>query len=322
MNRSAEIEIAAADWLRRREEPHWSVADQVALDAWLDQSMAHKAAYWRLEHGWRMADRIGALSPAVRSPTPRAEGVRWMPWHYGALAASLCAIVLAGMFWLHRPQPAPVAIARFDTRVGGHSVVPLADGSRIELNTGTRLRTEISGRSREVWLDRGEAYFEVAHLEGRSFVVHAGPRTVTVLGTKFSVRRDGDAVRVAVVEGRVRIDDSARGAAAASAIVTRGDIALARGASTLVTARSVERVEGDLAWREGRLTFDQTTLAAAAGEFNRYNRVQIAITDPTIAAIRIGGTFQAANVEAFVRLLQEAYGLKVTRNGDRIAISD
>jgi len=317
---ASEIEITAAEWLRRSEEPEWSVADQAALDAWLGESMAHKAAYWRLEHGWRMADRIRALGPST-GPAPRTAH-RWPAWRYGALAASLCAVILsASLLRLERPRAAPAAVARFDTRVGGHSVVPLPDGSRIELNTGTRLRTNISERGREVWLDRGEAYFEVAHREGLTFVVHAGPRTVTVLGTKFSVRRDGDIVHVAVVEGRVRIDDSARDAPAASAIVTRGDVALAQGDSTLVTTRSIERVEGDLAWREGRLAFDRTTLAAAAAEFNRYNRVQIAVTDPAVASIRIGGTFQAANVEAFVRLLQEAYGLKVQRNGDRITIS-
>jgi transmembrane sensor len=37
--------------------------------------------------------------------------------------------------------------------------------------------------------------------------VHAGKRTITVLGTKFSVRREKDRVTVNVVEGRVRVDD-------------------------------------------------------------------------------------------------------------------
>jgi transmembrane sensor len=37
--------------------------------------------------------------------------------------------------------------------------------------------------------------------------------------------------------------------------------------------------------------------------------------------MRIGGTFQAANVDAFVRLLHDAYGLKIVENADEVRIS-
>ena len=57
---AADIEQDAAQWLIRREDGNWSDNDQALLDAWLEQSMAHKAAFWRLEHGWRAADRVRA----------------------------------------------------------------------------------------------------------------------------------------------------------------------------------------------------------------------------------------------------------------------
>jgi transmembrane sensor len=69
------------------------------------------------------------------------------------------------------------------------------------------------------------------------------------------------------------------------------------------------------------LTFDHTTLGDAAAEFNRYNRQQIIIADPEAASIRIGGTFQAANVDAFARLLREAYGLRVEVRDGQTRIS-
>jgi len=58
VNRHDTIEEQAALWVMRREEPGWSSFDEAALDDWLDQSDLHKAAFWRLEHGWRRADRI------------------------------------------------------------------------------------------------------------------------------------------------------------------------------------------------------------------------------------------------------------------------
>lgn len=322
MSVAAEIEDRAARWLIRREEIGWSAAEQAELDAWLDESIAHKAAYWRLEHGWREADRIGAIGGTTYRPRVLGHAPLCHRWTKAAVAASFLVIVGLGATShdVGPEQPTAVADATFSTPVGGRKIVSLPDGSKVEMNTRTMLRTAVTGQSREVWLDKGEAYFEVAHLEGRPFVVHAGSRTVTVLGTKFSVRRDGERVTVSVVEGRVRVD-GANVRMAPAAIITAGDVAIARGPSTLLTARSEERVENGLAWRDGMLTFDQSTLGEAANEFNRYNRKRIEIADPETAEIRIGGTFKASNVDAFVRLLRDAYGLEVEDNGQVLKIS-
>ena len=324
---AARIEETAARWLLRREEPGWSEADQAALDAWLDESMAHKAAFWRLEHGWREADRIGALGEAAEMPA-RVARMDWRAWWKPvAIAASLILTIGIGSYaswpWLNSPaeHPAYAAANAVSTPVGGHKVINLPDGSRVELNTASLVRSEVGADRREVWLDRGEAYFEVAHAEGRPFVVHAGPRTITVLGTKFSVRRDGDRVTVSVREGRVRVEDATPHGSGRATIIAAGDVAIAEGPATLIAANSPTRVENALSWRDGTLVFDQSTLAEAAAEFNRYNRRQIVIRDPEAASIRIGGTFQASNVDAFARLLRDAYGLDVEVRSDRVTIS-
>jgi transmembrane sensor len=316
MTRSQDIEAKAAEWLLRREQPLWSQDDQAALDRWLDESMSHKAAFWRLEHTWQMADRIKALSARDIAPRPRRAGLPLKWWHAGALAASLLlAIAFIGLYSRPTLSPQPT-VDTFDTGIGGHRIVPLVDGSRIELNTATNLRSLISKKRRDVWLDRGEAFFEVAHIEGSAFVVHAGPRLITVVGTQFSVRRDDDKVTVAVVQGRVRVEDTTPGASSASITVTPGDVAIGLGSSTMVVSKQLAAVEDKLTWRDGRLVFDGTTLAEVADDFNRYNRQQLLISDPSVAAIRISGTFKASNVEAFVRLLKEAYGLKVELTAD------
>jgi transmembrane sensor len=316
MTRLQDIEAKAAEWLMRREQPQWSQADQAALDGWLNESMSHKAALWRLEHAWQMADRIGALTARGIAPRPRRTGLPLKWWQAGALAASL--LLTVAFIGLHsRPtsslQP---TVDTFDTAVGGHRIVPLVDGSRIELNTATILRTMISNKRRDVWLDRGEAFFEVAHIEDSAFVVHAGPRMITVVGTQFSVRRDGEKVTVAVVKGRVRVEDTTPRESRATITVTQGDVAIGLGPSTMVVSKPVSAVEDRLAWRDGRLVFDGTSLAEVAEDFNRYNRQQLLISDPSVAAIRISGTFKASNAEAFVRLLKEAYGLKVEVTAD------
>ena len=326
MNSALEIEERAARWLARRQEPEWTAADQAGLDAWLRESTAHEVAYLRLEYGWGKVDRLGALrrppsaaEPVVaRPPLARAHRLfgRRLAWSAAAAALLLSIVVLVSYEGLFARDV-------YTTGIGGHKVVRLADGSRIELNTDTRVRTSFTEQARSVRLDRGEAYFEVAHEPARPFVVYAGGRRVTVLGTKFSVRLDASANRVqlAVTEGRVQLEELRLQVPAPPLIVIGGDKVISEGTSMRVESRSVEAVAIDLSWRQGLLRFDQTTLADAAEEFNRYNRRRLVVA-PNAAHIHIGGSFEAANVDAFARLLQQGFGLQVVESDDEIRVSE
>jgi transmembrane sensor len=241
-----------------------------------------------------------------------------------ASAASIVAAI--GIGFIQYPSivgsgTTKVASTRYATPVGGHQLIGLSDGSKVELNTASVVRAAISGERRDVWLDRGEAYFEVAHDRSRPFIVHVGSRQVTVLGTKFSVRRDGSEITVFVREGRVQVDDMEEARPVRSTIISGGDIALAKGTATLVTAKSGERVDDALAWREGMLSFDQKRLSDVAAEFNRYNRQQLVLTDAAAANIRIGGMFPSSKPKDFAHLLRDAYGLKIEEKPESIRIS-
>lgn len=328
MNRAAEIEEAAALWIVRQESGEWSTEDDSALAAWLDEHMAHKAAFWRLRHGWATADRIGALG--FQAAAPRTRRIRsWRTWVQGrpraaasAIAAGLALTTGIGSFaLLSSPQAPPLpAPAVVRTPVGTQRTIALRDGSRIELNTATVVRTATGEREREVWLDKGEAYFDIAHRPDDPFVVHAGPRTVTVLGTRFIVRREGEKVTVAVLSGRVRIEDATEGASTRAAVIGQGDIAYAQSPGTLVALAAPSRVDAMAGWREGVLVFQNERLADAIADFNRYTNRPIRIDDPAVANLRIGGTFQISNSAGFLDLLQSAYGLEIRSDGDSIVI--
>jgi transmembrane sensor len=210
--------------------------------------------------------------------------------------------------------------ASFATQVGARKKVTLGDGSKVELNTNTIVRASVSPRRREFWLTQGEAFFDVAHASTVPFVVHAARKRIVVLGTKFSVRAEGDKVTVGVLEGRVTIGFTADVGLVRSATIGTGDIAVSRGKSTLVVANSAQLVENGISWRSGMLTFDGATLAEVAAEFNRYNHRKLVVMSPEIAGLRIGGSFQSSNEEAFLRLMSEAYGLRTRDRGDRVEI--
>jgi transmembrane sensor len=309
-------EHTATAWLLRREEDGWSAGDDALLEAWLNADPRNRMAYYRMQFGWQKADRLAALrepSVPMRVDSSRKGWRRRGLVPAFAIAASLAIGVIIvwqlGVFERHT----------YTTSVGGRSEVPLSDGTKIELNTDTRLRAEVNAKSRTVWLDNGEAYFDVAHDATRPFVVHGGTRNITVLGTKFSVRRDGDRVEVVVLEGRVRVDDLTA-SPEPTVVITRGDIAVSQGLA-LKIRHSEEHAVDELSWRQGMLTFNEMALVDAAAEFNRYNRKQLVVVDPRAAAVHIGGSFDATNVEAFVRLLRQGFGLTVEDEGNVIRIS-
>lgn len=320
MSRAQQIEERAALWVLQREERSWSSTDQAEFNEWLAQSDAHKVAFWRLESGWREADRIASLGAPLRPVRRRFDELSW-----GKPLALAASLLLVFTFLLLQwpgafggsPQRAQM---HFATQIGGHRIVRLPDGSRVELNTDTSIRAIVDDRGRAVWLDRGEAFFDIAKHQGRKFVIYAGPRMITVLGTKFSVRRSPSQITVAVLEGSVSVDSVAANAPDRHSTVTAGDVAIASGRSTLVT-NSAEAVRQQLAWRSGRLVFHDIPLAAAVEQFNRYNQKKLVIGDPGLAALLVGGSYSARNVDEFVRLLRAAYSLDTTETSAGLVLS-
>jgi transmembrane sensor len=309
-----DIKARAADWLERRVCENWNEQDQAKLEAWLSQSPAHRVAYLRLESVWSRTYRLAPL----RGRTQDSARRRLLPI-LGRVAAGLVIIVMIGAGtaqYFSGPSEKTYA-----TELGGHRVVTLADGSRIELNTATTLRTRIGTRSRMVWLDRGEAFFQVRHDAARPFVVMVGDRRVTDLGTKFLVRRDSAHLEVAVMEGRVRFGAADGDAQSRETLLTPGDVATGTANSVSVTKAPLQKLAGEIGWRHGVLVFSHTTLASAAAEFNRYNRRKIVVADPSAARLTIDGTFQTDRVDVFTDLAKEVLGLRIEERGDQAVIS-
>jgi transmembrane sensor len=242
-------------------------------------------------------------------------------WAGAGVAFAAVLVLAVGVRWVVA-HVEPREGQRYATEVGGREAVALADGSRVTLNTRTRGRAVVNERRRHFWLEEGEAYFEVAHDPQRPFVITAGDDTITVLGTRFSVRHVGGRTEVTVVEGRVRLDLArpGGGAPAVPVVVTRNEAAIAERGSVLVIGRTEGQVASELSWRKGQISFDQKTVAEIALEFNRYNRVQL-VVEGEAANLRLSGNFDTENVEAFARLAHEGLGLRLQRDGDRIILS-
>jgi transmembrane sensor len=310
-----QLERIAAEWLAR-EDRGLDAQQHAAMQAWLAEATLNRVTYLRLKAVWNQADRLAALRVPGRDLYPQPS---WLASHDRLLAAACLLLALAGAGTFHVLNRAPEP-QTYATQVGGSQQVRLADGSRMELNTNTRVRAEVTSTSRTVTLDSGEAYFDVVHDEKRPFVVYAGNRRITDLGTRFSVYRKNDDVRVTVQEGRVRVDVLGSPAISSPVVAEGGHAVIARGAETLLIAKSPKDISNDLSWRGGMLVFNQQTLSEVAEQFNRYNNQQI-VVEGGARRIRIGGSFRQDNVAGFAALLHQGFGLTVSRRGDDIIVS-
>jgi transmembrane sensor len=371
MDSHREIEDHAAALLARRDSGDWTDADQAQLEEWMTVSTARRVAVLRLEAVWENARRLkalgaglpqgtvppaselqsslfftGSLSTSVEinetrgskkggdSPGPHE---RWMEGRLRGprvrLAAAASMLIAAGVGTYFAIAPTG---ERYATPIGGIASVPLQDGSSVTLNTATEVRVELTSNERHIRLDKGEAFFEVAKDPNRPFIVEVGSKRVIAVGTKFSVRRDGGAIRVAVTEGKVEVTDT-RASSASDAVartrekqnpqspdeifLTPGHIASAGDAGIVIEDRPLAEVVDDLSWRQGYLTFHETSLVDAVAEFNRYNTHQIAVADPKVAAIRISGTFRAVNYRAFIQVLDAGFAIQAHTNHDTTTLT-
>ena len=309
-----DVRDIAAGWFARRRSGGFTGRDQQALDAWLDADPAHVEAYAAVERAWLGAAAVRA-DPRVlarRQALLKARGRR--AFAIRAMAASLIVAVLgggvAGVQVLTGPKP--LATQAFRTDVGQRSTVTLPDGSMVTLNTDTVVRTRADGERRLVYLDKGQAYFKVAKDRRHPFVVHAAGRTVTALGTAFDVRVDRGALKVVLVEGKVRVESpthapkpappaAAPQAGQATEMVAGSQLVAPDDADWRLTRTDVTR---ETSWIRGQIIFDDEPLGAVVEELNRYSDQKMVIRGQGLAATSISGTFKPGDLRGFAEALE------------------
>jgi transmembrane sensor len=292
----ARAQSEAAAWFARLSKP---VTTDTLRD-WRDwkRDGANAAAYAKVQAAW------SATGPLARRPAIQAEMaeiLRRRPARPilqanlerfglpGAIAAIVIAVGVAVAWPNLQPQPT------FTTRIGEQRLVVLDDGSRVRLNTDSELRVRFRKAERRVILARGEAFFEAVHDAARPFIVEADGASVHAIGTKFDVRRDGGAVRVTLLEGKVQVAD--KRTASSATLVPNQQLTVADGHVSI--PRHADASEAS-AWTSGRLTFRSVALDDAIAEVNRYAVHKVVLDGPpALGRELITGVFDTGDTKSF-----------------------
>lgn len=293
--RQDEIDAAAAGWVVRLGGGPLDAAARAGLDAWLAESPAHRAAFSEARHAWGVMGGVKAPAPR-RTRFAGRSGLR-----AAALAACLALAVAAGLFMQNNPFT--FSGADYATAYGERAEITLPDGSRVELGPASAIALHYSGEARRIELLEGLAYFEAAPAAakaGRPFIVETEEGTARALGTAFMVVRGEGRTGVTVTEHQVEVTAFRDGRSAGASLVLSPGEAASYGADTGLGELVPADLSQALAWRRGRLIFDQVPLAEVVDELNRYHARRIVIADGALAARKVSGVFDTRDPDAIL----------------------
>jgi len=337
---SAPLEATASAWLARRDRG-LTATEQDAYLEWLRADLRHGVMIAHLEKTWGALDALAEWRPAHSArpnpellATPRARPRRWarltkFPFAVRTLAAA--AAVALGIFVSQSNVPETPPSSGTVRVIPSPERLTLEDGSVVELNHGGKIETEFTAEMRRVRLVRGEAHFTVTKNPARPFIVEANGVAVRAVGTAFNVRHASDAVEVLVTEGKVQVERPVAAIVSSrvqspitpTALVA-GERAIvdttAPAAQPVVAAVTPTEMARALSWQGVRLEFAELPLAEVVTEFNLRNRQQLVVDDATTGHLRVGGSFRADNVDAFVRLLEASFGVSAQRRADGVLV--
>ena len=321
----------AAAWNARLHSPNRSAETEESLRRWLDASPLHASAFEEITSVW---DEAGGISVSAvmqfrQSAKPASASGRGPTFKIGSDAAkagvglaALATLVVAWTVFFLAP-------GEYSTDIGEQRSVTLKDGTRLTLNTDSRVAVGDWHETREVRLVRGEAYFEVAKDASRPFVVVAGERKVVALGTSFFVRlgstTDVEKLVVTLVEGKVAVagrdvspygvlDDKNR-----ARILEPGDRLINQKNQT--DKLDKPKLDRLAAWRRGEVILEETSLRDAVAEMNRYSVVKLAIENDALATLPVSGIFRVGDADAFASAVASLYGLEVVKRSGEVVLA-
>lgn len=288
--------------------------EQVLLDAWSASSAEAREEIARTREVW-LAMGLAAADPSVvamrrqarrqaQLSPPSGRDRRPLVMGLGLLAAALVVGVAI--------MPRPVT-RTYQAPAHASARLTLADGSRVALSPGGRLTTRFASHARDVSLDAGDAFFEVAHDKTRPFEVAVSGRTLTVLGTRFNVAA-GDRLTVSLVEGSLRVTQPG----AVGVLLRPGERYVEK--ERIGGVVEAGDVKADAAWTDGRVVLADASLGQAAERLSRASGRGVKLTDPSLARLRLSGSLDIGRMDDVGAALEALLPVRarVTKDGDLI----
>lgn len=202
---------------------------------------------------------------------------------------------------------------------GVKSKLTLTDGSRVVLNSGSRLYyvKHFEADKRELFLE-GEAYFEVFRDSVRPFVVRTGTVFTTALGTSFNIDAyETEAVNIYLLTGKVLVADSL--ASTEGILLERGEAALMDKNGGMNKGKFDE--ERVTAWTKGVILFDRTPMLEAIKTLENWFGVPFDLRNHPPVGLTVSGKFDNEQLKNILEGLSYSARFRFEMEDEKVKLS-
>lgn len=295
----------AIQWLSRLNQPKCSVKVRQQFQIWLHASVENTEAFNMIEQFWSCYADLQTLAcqelQQARGFAKRQQQIKRRRG-MGLCLLGLMMVYLGSDFdhWLS------FGARSYRTAKGQSLNLQLSDGSHIQLNTDSRLLVADLFGWRKVWLQQGEAWFDIHHDPNNTFVIETAQGRIEDIGTRFNILTDRAKTIVTVEEGRIEL---VFGEARLAVDENQQAILDAKGHWQHKTVTDTDTIA---AWRSGLLIFQNQSLSDVLQQLSRYHQVEFTLAQDALKHKLISGRFVTHDLPASLHTLALGMNLEIT----------
>jgi transmembrane sensor len=260
---------------------------------------------------------------AGKSGKPSRSRRRQFIW-VGVAAAAVAVIALTVEL---APNVLPGVIfspAKAETLETGHGMIrsfALSDGSKVTLDSDSRVEVTMDRIQRHALVRQGRARFVLKH-DPRPFSILVGAGEVVATNGTIDVTI-GDELRVELRlrSGSAVLHKAGEPKDASDTRMLTADQPITYPASDFTPQAITNPVTDTRDWPEGWVEYRTISLANLINEANRYEDKPILLDDGSLATLAVTGRFKLTDTDTFVSRIAELFNLSVSRRSDGIHLN-
>ncbi len=318
------------EWIAKYINGEATAEEQTDVEQWIKENAGHEKEYLDMKEIWEISGQ-GKVAPVVNIDIAWANFIRMRDERVahkegivhaltnkrtiGWRAAIVVGILgICSIWWASHSLTEELDLkTQVQTQ---RSLLP--DGSVVNLNKNTTLHYRKSwlSKNREVYLQQGEAFFDVKKNKDQPFVIESGKTRITVLGTSFHVRREADETEVIVASGSVKVN------------YANQEIVLKPEQTITVSDTSKFQLKIDTVpdhlyryYIHQEFVFENTPLSRVFATLAKAYEVQFVVDNSEKGKLLLTATFEQQSLAEMLQVIVQTFDLKVEKKGSKFYIN-
>ncbi len=303
-----------------------------AIRSWASISEERQKELARIKNLWVLTSLNNEISPQMKEDEIRKirkkiavlkrnqylKDFRFRKIHYAATVIILIGLsisfgyFISKSFFLSDEKFTEIIVPK-----GERSKLVLPDGSKVQLNSDSKLKfNSFNTKERKVILE-GEAYFEVIHNNSRPFIVEASGLRIEDLGTSFNISNypNDQSVVTYLHSGEIRVDLDKKKEVflKPSEVFSYNKVNKDYSVSTVNDQRIID-------WTKNILTIKGETLEQLAKKLERQFDIQITFNDEELKERTYSGSIKDEDLDTVLEAIKYTSTFNYEREGQNVIL--